>query len=88
MDRNTNIVGPCVAENVIQRVRLRHIFAGLADDDGQLDLVVGQVLVDWLSDLGNSDWRVRSNQGRHGLIEKNGKSGPNGQLEKKLIQQE
>ena len=36
-----DVVGDAVARDMIQRVRLRHVLGGLADDDTQFDLPVG-----------------------------------------------
>lgn len=68
----TYVVRACVAEHVVERIRLRDVFRGLADDDCELDLVVGQVLVHGLRDFRDRDGGVGANERGPGLVEEDG----------------
>ena len=66
---DTHVVGAGVPKDVIERLCLGHVLGRLSDDDGQLDLIVGEMHVDWLGDLGNTDRSIRSDHGREGFVE-------------------
>ena len=62
-ERDTHVIGSSVPKDIIKRLRLRHILCRLSNDNGQLDLIVGQVHLDRLGDAGNVDRRIGSDYG-------------------------
>lgn len=66
--KEAHVVCPGVAKNVVQSVGLGYILGSLADDDGELDLIVRKVLLWGLSDLRNEDRCIRANDGSVRLV--------------------
>lgn len=66
-----HIVSSGICKHIVQCVCLGDIFSRLAYHDGQFDLVIGEVLVNGLSGLWNSDDSVGTNEAGLGLVKQN-----------------
>ena len=53
---STYVVCTSVAENIIESLRLGYVFGVLADNDSELDFVVGEMFLDGLSYARNPNW--------------------------------
>lgn len=68
--RGTYIVSTGVTQHILKRVFLRDILGWLANDHGQLDLIVRDMLVHRLGRLRDRDGSARADKHRWGLYEK------------------
>ena len=68
----THIVAGHVAQNVVESLSLGDIFAWFANDNGKLDFVVGEMLLNGLHVFWDSNGNVWANQRSDGLVEKDG----------------
>jgi hypothetical protein len=65
----THIIGRSVAEHIVECLFLRNVFRSLADDNGQLYFVIGDVFRDWLRGAGDVYGCIWANNSRRRLIE-------------------
>ena len=59
----THIVRGCVSKHVVERIRDGDVSRGFANDDGELDFVVREVVLHGLDDLRNIDRRTGADDG-------------------------
>lgn len=72
--KGAHVVRGGVAEHVIERVRDGDVFRRFADDDGELDFVVWEVMLHGLDNFRDVDWRAGADDGLCGLVEEDGVS--------------
>ena len=72
---DTYIVGGSVPKDVVERFCLGHVLGRLSNDDGQLDLIIREMHLDWLGGFGDRDWCIGTDHGRERFVEQNRRTG-------------
>lgn len=68
----TYVVRASVSEDIVKSICFRDVLGNLADDDGELHLVVGEVLFNRLCNLGNKNRCVGTDNRCQGLVKQDG----------------